>query len=182
MPARPTTEKEELEFLEQEKEKEEYTIEGEEGIHAFTLNPNPKKYKSTDPCEQYATLLQCLFKYKYLNACFEEYYFVPELTENGNVHIHGYYKIKDKVKYYRWFLPACKAWGFIKVKSKNIDDEWIEYVNKTIEEMKEIMENYPVPMTRKTLEVYKKEIKVSRTMQKQLPKKGKFKSIDKYFK
>lgn len=114
---------------------------------AFTLNPNPDKYRTLDPVEQYKTLLLCLLFNNNIKHTFTKFYFTPELTQNGNVHIHGYYSIKDPIKYYRWFLPACKLIGFTCVKDR-VDDEWTyQYCTKDVELMTQLMEELPVPLT-----------------------------------
>lgn len=52
---------------------------------AFTLNPDPKKYKSYEPQEQYLSLLKCVFLNKQIKSTFDYFYFTPELTDNGNI-------------------------------------------------------------------------------------------------
>lgn len=119
---------------------------------AFTLVPNPTKYKSTDPVHQYKSLLLCLFLKRDIVHTFSKFLFVPELTNQGNVHIHGYYSVKDNIKYNRWFLPACKEWGFINIKN-NVDDQWtFEYLTKDIESMAELMDELPVPLHSENIE------------------------------
>lgn len=129
-------------------------------IQAFTLSPNPKYYRSYDPVAQYVQLLNCLFKRKQLKNTLSHYVFVPELNQNGNVHIHGMYYIKNKYSYHRWFLPACKHWGFTLVKNKNINNKWVEYLYKDLSDNRDILycdehgQRLPVPITKKTLSKY----------------------------
>lgn len=124
-------------------------------LSAFTLNPDPSRYNSDDPVVQYEQLLQDIFlKEKHMCATFSVYAFVPEMTENGNVHIHGYYIVKDRVKYYRWFLPKCKSWGYIKVKTTNVNKKWLTYCQK------EVMEHYPLfdpPYVLETDQIHRKK-------------------------
>lgn len=96
---------------------------------AFTLNPDPKKYRSTDPVDQWTSLLLCLFLKPSIRKTFSYFYFTPELTQDGNVHVHGWMEVQDSISFYRWFIPACKAWGFIKIKH-NPDDDWLAYIMK----------------------------------------------------
>jgi len=134
-------------------------------FYAFTLNPDPTRYKSHDPVDQYKALLNCIFAKKYMKHTFEEFVFYPELTLNGNVHIHGCYKLKDRVKYNRWFLPACKQWGFVLVKDK-IDDDWLIYVMKESEkgDLECLFEGLPYPLTEDNIDDYKKDVRVKTVM------------------
>jgi len=129
---------------------------------AFTLNPDPTKYPTTDPRGQYETILNCLLLKKEITKIFSKFFFTPELTENGNIHIHGYFSIKDQVKYYRWFIPACKAWGFLVIKS-NIDEKWMmNYCCKDIALMTQVLGNdIPIPLTEENFAMYndQKDIK-----------------------
>jgi len=115
---------------------------------AFTFAPNPKRYPTMDPSGQYKTLLNCIFLKKCITEIFDKFLFTPELTENGNIHIHGYYHVSDHIKYNRWFLPACKSLGYVCVKTK-VDRKWIiEYVTKDMNKMEDILEiGLPVPLS-----------------------------------
>lgn len=118
---------------------------------AFTLSPDPRKYGTTDPIKQYALLLTRIFgNSKAMCATFRDYYFVPEINDNGNVHIHGYYVIKDLVKYYRWFVPACKRWisipSCLVIKTKRITYDWVEYCHKDFMKNIDLFGKLPYPI------------------------------------
>lgn len=114
---------------------------------AFTCSPDPTKYKSHDPGDQWRTLLNCVLLQKRIKRCFTKFLFVPELNENGNIHFHGYYSVANKYEYNRWFLPACKRWGWCRIKDR-VDDYWtFEYVTEDIEEMEEVLPDLPVVIT-----------------------------------
>jgi len=118
-----------------------------EAFYAFTLAPNPKLYPSDDPSEQYNVVLNSIFFKTDLTKVFSVFLFTPELTENGNIHIHGYYSVSDLVKYYKWFIPACKSIGFVMIKKK-VDNEWTEvYVCKDMNKMEDILSReQPIPL------------------------------------
>lgn len=126
-------------------------------ILAFTLVPDPKRYKSTQPYDQYKSLLTCIFgRKKLMLKTFSEFLFYPELTLNGNVHLHGFYKVKNKLSYFKWFLPACKQWGNTLVKFR-VDDGWLAYVMKETEDdyMESLFEGLPYPLDEDSIETYK---------------------------
>lgn len=82
------------------------------------------------------------------NIFFSKFLFVPELTQEGNVHIHGWYIIKDKIAYHKRFLPRCKELGWIKLKQRpkyKITVEWFQYVEKSIPDMQEVI-GYDIPI------------------------------------
>jgi len=97
------------------------------GSRAFTWNPNPLRYKSYDPNDQYLSCL--MWAFKNCTKVFNNYIFVPELTSDGNVHIHGIFTLFDKLKYYKKFLPRVKALGFVKIKER-VDAKWLKYIFK----------------------------------------------------
>lgn len=124
---------------------------------AFTLSVNPCRYKCVDPYDQYKTLLTCLFgKKKLMLKTFSEFMFYPELNLQGNVHLHGYYKVKNKISYFRWFLPACKHFGYVLVKGP-ITDDWFAYIMKDSEDNAELFKPLPYPLDEDTILEYKRE-------------------------
>lgn len=127
-----------------------------EAFHAFTWAPNPKYYKSFDPNDQYYTLLACVLLKKNIINTFQVFLFTPELTESGNIHIHGYFSIKDSVKYFKWFLPLCKSFGYVMVKGK-VDTKWTEeYVLKDMNKMEDILDfECPCPLTDENFEHFR---------------------------
>lgn len=109
---------------------------------AFSWVPDPARYRSTDVTKQYEALLQNVLLRKEMDRVFNDYCFVPEVTKQGNIHIHGYYAIKDRVKYFRWFLPACRSWGYVYIKD-NIDKQWtLGYMSKECDWMADILAGY----------------------------------------
>lgn len=170
------------------------TTEKRPGLLAYTLTPNPARYRSHDPVEQYEALLYTLYRLPRLRKCFEEFYFTPEVNLQGNVHIHGYYKVKNKYEYNRWFLPASKQWGFIKVKN-DVDTKWTdEYCRKDLVDMIDLLyeNNYgvrmPVPITLESLQKYTEKMENIGRMQVRhpqacvWPKKIKKRKVSDYFK
>lgn len=125
-------------------------------LRAFTWVPNPDKYTSHKPTTQYKLLLTwvLLTVHKY----FSYFCFTPELTNTGNIHIHGFYIIKDPIKYYKYFIPRCKSLGFVLIKN-NVDDNWYEYCKKDINIMSEILSKLPYPLTNQNIDKYRKIFK-----------------------
>jgi len=98
---------------------------------AFTWAPDPNKYAVIKPKDQWRALLtHVLFRsHKY----FSKFFFTPELTQDGNVHVHGWYIVRDKIAYFRNFLPRCRQFGFVKLKQRpqyQINQTWARYCEK----------------------------------------------------
>lgn len=120
-------------------------------IITFNWIPDPSRYHSGDTTKQYEMLLThiLLSAPKY----FSKFCFVPELTKAGNVHMHGWYIIKDKIAYYKMFLPKCKELGHVLNKDnsrnpKTVDRSWFTYCRKEIDITSGIInDELPIPLT-----------------------------------
>lgn len=94
---------------------------------AITWAPNPDLYRSLQPIDQWRT---CLTYLRIAKRFSDNFYFVPELTANGNIHVHGIFEIRDAVAYFRKFLPMLKKQGFIKIKKVDDYHVWMAYISK----------------------------------------------------
>lgn len=108
---------------------------------AFTWNPNPGIYGSTTPSEQWISVLPHLLSGI---RCIKNYCFVPELTDQGNIHVHGVYQINDKVKYAQFWLPRLKRLGFTCIKTR-VDCKWLGYIWKHQVFMRSLLMDSYVP-------------------------------------
>lgn len=129
-------------------------------IIAFTWSPNPALFPSSDPSQQYKSLLSHILLCA--NKFFSHFVFVPEINTSGNIHIHGYYKIKDQIAYYKLFLPRCKQYGWVLLKdnkqtSTNVGLGWVDYLVKDIELTYSVLdEDLPIPLSQYNISRYKK--------------------------
>lgn len=85
-------------------------------VYLITWNPKPKFYNYTpygdnDYRLQWFTMVDVLSNaYRSLHY----FAFMPEISDEGKLHMHGFFTIRDKVKYHKSFLPSLKRGGFIK--------------------------------------------------------------------
>lgn len=89
----------------------------EETVYLITWNPKPAFYNYDQGGEnnfdlQWWTMCKTLMK---SIRCLNKYAFVPEVSEQGKLHMHGFLTVKDKRKYLRSFIPTLRKNGFIKV-------------------------------------------------------------------
>lgn len=97
-------------------------------IWLITWNPKPCFYQYNPNREsnydlQWKTMLDLILPRV---RCLSNYALVPEISDAGKLHLHGFYQIKDKVKYHKSFLPSLKKNGFIKV-NKVSKHQWKTY-------------------------------------------------------
>lgn len=99
--------------------------------YAITICPKPMYYANTYNAELLNTIdvIRGAMKYSI------DYVLYVELTIEGHIHYHGWFNIKDKIKYYKKTLPTLKRLGFIKIKSR-VDEGWMKYCLKDQEVMR----------------------------------------------
>lgn len=147
-------------------------------LWAFTLCPDPKRYPSYDAEAQYHTIIQTLLQKPFMRNTFNTFEFYPELTQEGNIHLHGYFSVKDRIKYFKVFLPLCKKIGFIKLKA-NVDEHWIDYCRKDVDMMEELLYPLPVPYNEYSHRYYEERAKYHFPLS--APRRKKRKTISDYF-
>jgi len=119
-------------------------------VYLFTWNPDPKKFLYDKYCnpKQYKDVskldikkcwLKMLQVLKSLQRCSVSYCIVPEVSDEGKLHCHGWFKLSDKIKWFKSVLPCIKRNGFMKINKLNTPIENIDYYYKEIDETKEIL-------------------------------------------
>lgn len=115
------------------------------GTIAFTWSPDPKKFAGKRPMYQFydtIILIQRAFRHS------ADYTVWPELNLNGNIHYHGILFMRDKIKFYKFSLPLLKFHGFVLLKDKNINDAWYRYMSKDCVNMRGILPNVRIPISK----------------------------------
>lgn len=155
-------------------------------LYLFTWSPNPRIFHCRDPRKQYKQLLMN-FITKFVK-CFSIFALTPELTVNGNIHIHGWFMLSDPIKWFRNWLPKLGArnTGNMKVSKWNGGDAFY-YYKKSVEEMNDIInygdvEELPIPLTHHNVDAYEfKVIKTKyQTLLNDINKKKKSKNLNVY--
>lgn len=134
------------ESVERAIEEAENDIEPNETMYLFTWTPNPKKYRSTNPrcqwkqlCKGYLVSATC--------RCFEKYCLLPELNTNGNVHVHGWFILKDYSKWFSFWLPKIKRVGYVKICEATDNFLPLFYYKEDIPKLWEMFKHLPYPMS-----------------------------------
>lgn len=100
-------------------------IEDYDKVYLITWNPKPRFYNysifgENDYNVQWRTMLKVLLE---ANRCCSRFAFVPEISDEGKLHMHGWFVVSDRIKYHKSFLPSLNRGGFIK-KSKAKKHTW----------------------------------------------------------
>lgn len=93
---------------------------------AFTWSPDPSKFYYIDVKMQFSDTVTFI---RNLDLC-STYEIYPELNANGNIHYHGTVCLTDKIKWYKSVLPKFRYYGMVKIKDKNLNEGWNQYIQK----------------------------------------------------
>lgn len=115
----------------------------------ITWNPKPRFYNydhlgENDYNLQWETMLKVLLK---ITRCSSLYCIIPEVSDQGKLHCHGWFNITDKRKYYKSFLPSLKRNGLVKInRCRTLKDEVFKYYRKDVDTTFQLLTdfNYPV--------------------------------------
>jgi len=124
----------------------ERELDPDEDVYLFTWSPNPKRMDF----RPYKNYMQHIWLTFYgINQAWDKFCICPELNpESGAVHYHGWYTMKDYVKWFKVFKPRLNTLGFTKInllKHKESKDEALAYYKKNFADTKEIMYPLPIP-------------------------------------
>lgn len=120
-------------------------LEEGEDIYLITWAPNPRKmdYRSKTNYMNHIWLV-----FYGINQVWDKFCICPEINhESGAIHYHGWYTMKDFIKWFKVYKPRLNTLGFTKINLlKHIDkrDEAFKYYTKEIDITKEVV--YPIPI------------------------------------
>ena len=124
----------------------EMNIQPEDQVYLFTWNPNDRKISPYDHNMKWETMV---LKYlKYLRRACRIFCVVPEISDAGRLHCHGWFVISDKIKWHKQVLHKFTRNGRFKMNEMRCTKA-LHYYVKHIEITQGIL-NYPVPYTHDT--------------------------------
>lgn len=123
------------------KQNHEDDIEGSV-MYAFTCNPKAQFYEHVDGVDKYDPCYQHNWKkmisvLKHLNRCCSKYLIIPETSETGKLHCHGWFVMKDSIKWKKSVKGILeKQLGFIKINKVTDNNAFLKksYYSKDLEE------------------------------------------------
>lgn len=116
-------------------------------IYLFTWNPKDSFAQCDDPTSKWDTMICRILKH--FKRCMSYYAIVPEFSDQGRLHCHGWFIIKDKIKWVKSVLPLVKRSGFMKM-NKMRSSKAFEYMKKELEETQSILHDSLLPFTHNT--------------------------------
>jgi len=83
-------------------------------VYLFTWNPKDKFFPDGDnyPLKWDTMLVRVI---KHLNRCMSKFCIVPEVSDQGRLHVHGWFVISDKIKWNKSVRPKIQRHGFMKM-------------------------------------------------------------------
>lgn len=67
-----------------------------------------------------------------------DYQIYPEFDNKGRLHFHGWFSLKDKVKFFR-IGNKLKKYGYVKWET-NLSQKWFEYCKKDVETSRNVFQ------------------------------------------
>lgn len=121
----------------------------------FTWSPDPKLFGQIDPEKQFQAMFPVM---DVAISCWRKFAITVELNQNGNVHFHGYFSLKNTKSYLtRWSCigrPKLKYNGNLRIdKVKHTLDT--RYMEKDIFYMQEVI-GVQLPITTAKPKVYER--------------------------
>ena len=149
-------------------------------VYLFTWNPKPSFYQydklgNNDYKCQWVKMITVL---KHINRCSKCYCLVPEISDEGKLHVHGWFRLDDKTKWLKSVKNTITNNGFIKINKLHTPIEKIDYYYKELVQTKEMLNEMMFVLTHFTL----KEIlyEIFRYQQELVKGKGKDEQRYKY--
>lgn len=112
-------------------------------IWLFTWNPRDTGAILTNHDQKWRYMLEAFHKFL---RCMKQFAVVPELSDAGRLHAHGWFIIGDKVKWHKAVLPYFKALGMFKMNKMN-SLQALYYYQKDLNETFNILTDDYFPFT-----------------------------------
>lgn len=131
-------------------------------VNLFTWNPSPKFYGNTYNREEFRQKWDKMLckVIRWFPRCMSKYCVIPEVSDAGRLHCHGWFVLKDKVK---WNLSVRKILahnGYIKVnKLRHVNG--LSYYKKDMNSLGTYFPNRETVITHRNLKQAFKDVKVS---------------------
>lgn len=124
-------------------------IDTDDVVYFFTWNPHDRFYGCITEDKQYKMMWYQMIQrgLRYFRKCSKKYAFNPEFSEIGRLHCHGWFVMKDKIKWIRGVMPKLRKGGFIKVSKQNKKSKGMEYYREDLSETRQIIPIDSFPFT-----------------------------------
>lgn len=110
-------------------------------LRYITWNPKGQVYahqpNGYDPQDQSydSSWLNMLNKLKYIRRCSSKFCILPEISENGKLHCHGWFVITDNIKWIKSVQPMLYHNGMIRItKVKEVRKDFDSYMQEDLDD------------------------------------------------
>lgn len=129
-------------------------LEYDKVVYLITWNPRPNFYQydklgQNDYIAQWIKMMTVLKKLTRVSKCF---CIVPEISDEGKLHCHGWFHMTDRIKWLKSVKRAFQYNGFMKINKLNTAIEKIDYYYKDIETTKDVLGHMFQVLTHFTME------------------------------
>lgn len=121
-------------------------------LYYITWNPRNSVYAHVpngyDPQSQtYDVSWHNMISYlKLIRRCSDCFCILPEISDAGKLHCHGWFNMKDKIKWVKSVYPTLYRHGMIRIKKvKEIRDDFDDYMHEDLNETLNYIRD-PTPM------------------------------------
>lgn len=116
-------------------------------IYLFTWNPKDSFTNDDEPIRKWDTMLIRVLKH--FKRCMQYYAVMPEISDQGRLHCHGWFIIKDKIKWIKSVLPLIKRNGHFKMNKMKVPKA-LYYYKKDAEDTQGILHTSTLPFSHYT--------------------------------
>lgn len=138
-----------MEQIYEDIEEAEGSIETNDTVYFITWNPNNKFNRPVRKSKEYNTQwceMICK-KLRHLRRCCKKYCIIPEISDAGRLHCHGWIVIHDKIKWIKSVKPKIEKGGYMKMTKQKYKSKGFKYYKEDIVDTFNIITDHTFPLT-----------------------------------
>lgn len=111
-------------------------------VYLFTWNPKDRFVGDlVKPQFKWDSMITKVLQF--FDRCMKYYCVIPEFSITGRLHCHGWFVIKDKVKWHKSVYPKMKANGFVKINKAKCEKS-MHYYKKELDDTCKMLDHVPL--------------------------------------
>lgn len=134
-------------------------------VYFFTWNPNDKFSGYLDYNTKWLKMYDTL---RHLRRCCKKFAIVPEISDAGRLHCHGWLVLEDMVNWKKNMIPKLWKGGFFKISKQIHKKKGFSYYTKELLDTIQVLDVPYYPITYDTIPIINKCLKLD-DEQKKLP-------------
>lgn len=119
-------------------------------VYFFTWNPKwGICYTKAQQQDKWDNMIMQL---RFMHQCMYYYCIVPEISDTGRLHCHGWFIIKDKIKWLKSVLPRLSRLGKFRMNEQKKRGQGHYYYKKDLDIIGNFIEQYKIVLSHYTTE------------------------------